>query len=291
MKPIYRSLAGLGIAAILLPVVISLVACLPVLPVPIGDPEKSRVDPEMAGVWFDVLQENLWLIEPHDRRTYLITLYEFEPVDCVLPPDEWLGEEEEGAPGQDATEQPPAESMADTKADGDVDSEAGIDIEEIVITPRSRPGWYDGELDADAALTWYKSFMIAVRQDCDGEATGREVHKAWLTRLGKRTFLTMETTGIVNEQAGFDPDFWFVWRISRPNGDAIELDLVSSEFEGFEGIDETRKAFESVIRKQANNPDLTIREPLLLLRVPRHDLEFIANSIVTEPWKILVGPM
>ena len=66
-------MTGLGIAVILLPVVISLVACIPVLPVPIGNPEKSRVDPEMAGVWFDVLEENLWLIEPYDRRTYLTT--------------------------------------------------------------------------------------------------------------------------------------------------------------------------------------------------------------------------
>ena len=290
MKPINRSLTGLGIAAILLPVVVSLVACLPVLPVPIGNPEKSRVDPEMAGVWFDVFQENLWLIEPYDRRTYLITLHEFGLVGCILPLMEQFDEATgENAP-DDPVEQATADAVTDTETESGVDSEAAVEIEEITISPRYRPDAYEGDVDADAALAWYKRFMIAARQDCEGEATGREVHKAWLTRLGRRDFLTLEITGVFNEKARFGAEFWFVFRISRPNDNAIELDLVTSEFEGFEGIDETRKAFESVIRKEADNPELTIGDPMMLIRVPRHDLEFFAGSIDPDPWEILSGP-
>ena len=291
MKPIYRSMTGLGIAVILLPVVISLVACIPVLPVPIGNPEKSRVDPEMAGVWFDVLEENLWLIEPYDRRTYLITLYDFEPVDCLVPPGESPDEEEEGIAAQDATEESMVAATAGTETDGDADSGAEIEIEEIIVDRPYRPDGYDGELDADAALTWYKNFMIAVRQDCEGMATGREVHKAWLTRLGGRDFLTVELTGVFDAEGSFEIEGWFVWRITKLSAASIAIDLVNDEFEGFKGIDETRKAFESVIRKQADNPDLTIDDPRLLIRVPRHDLEFFGESIDAEPWELLVGPM
>jgi hypothetical protein len=70
MKPIHRSLAGLAIASISLPVLLSLLAC---LPTPIGDPEKSRIDPSLSGMWV-MDDEGIVLIEPYDKRTWLVTL-------------------------------------------------------------------------------------------------------------------------------------------------------------------------------------------------------------------------
>ena len=285
MKPIHRTVAGLGVAAILLPMLIGVLAC---LPVPIGNPEKSRIDPELSGVWFDVFHESLWLIQPYDRRTHLITLYRFSPVDCVVPaddrPDEVL---EEGAVGgmQDGSED---EAVAANEGESAADSDSDIVIEEIIISPAIRPEPYSGDADADDALAWYKDFIIAVRQDCgSAEATGREVHKAWLTALGGADFLTLEATGVFDEKAAFGTDAWFVWRLARPNDAALELELVDYEFRGFKKIEKTRKAYEAVIRKHANDPDLTENDPLLLLRVPRHDLEFFADGIEPEPYEVL----
>jgi hypothetical protein len=285
MKPIHRTLAGMGIAAILLPVLIGVLAC---LPVPIGNPEKSRIDPEMSGVWFDVFDETLWLIQPYDRRTYLITLYAFRPVDCDAPRDERPDEGAEESSGHDEKQGAVDEGIAASEEEHDAAGESDFEIEDIVISPRYRPESYDGDVDADDALAWYKDFVIAVRQDCgSAEATRRETHKAWLTELGGADFLTLEPAGIFDDKANFGTDAWFVWRFTRPNSAALELELVNYDFQGFKKIEKTRKAYESAIRKHANDPDLTEDNPLLLLRVPRHDLEFFADSIEPDPTSVL----
>jgi hypothetical protein len=70
-----RSLVGLVIAAAFAPFLLVLMAC---LPVPIGDPEKSRIDPELSGVWLVPAdrdsQGELWLLEPYDARTWLVSV-------------------------------------------------------------------------------------------------------------------------------------------------------------------------------------------------------------------------
>lgn len=74
-KPIHRSLAGLAIAVISLPVFLSLLAC---LPVPVGDPEKSRIDPELTGIWLHMGEGEIpavTLFEPYDKRTWLVTMH------------------------------------------------------------------------------------------------------------------------------------------------------------------------------------------------------------------------
>ena len=285
MKPVHRTLAGLGIATILLPLLVGVLAC---LPVPIGNPEKSRIDPEMSGAWFDVFHETLWLIQPYDRRTFLITLYRFRPADCVDSQDERPDEVLEESAGGDAEEGKADEAIAANEAETAADSDSDIVIEEIIISSPHRPEYYDGDADADDALNWYKDLMIAIRQDCESaEATGREVHKAWLTELGGADFLTLEPTGMFDDKAKFGTDAWFVWRFTRPNRAALELELVDYDYEGFEKTEKTRKAYEAVIRKHANDPDLTEDDPLLLLRVPRHDLEFFADSIEPKPLEIL----
>ena len=66
MKPIHRSLTALALA------IVSLMAC---LPVPIGDPEKSQIDPELSGMWLMLGDDEpaVALFEPYDKRTWLIS--------------------------------------------------------------------------------------------------------------------------------------------------------------------------------------------------------------------------
>jgi len=70
MKPLHRSLAGLSIAIVTVPFLISLLAC---LPVPLGDAEKSRVNPALSGIWISPEEESVFLIEPYDKRTWLVS--------------------------------------------------------------------------------------------------------------------------------------------------------------------------------------------------------------------------
>ncbi len=71
----------------ILPIFAGLLACMPEW-VPLGDPEKSRVDPEMNGYWFIPGDESFFggvlVIEPWDKRTWLmlfVTLQEKDEVD------------------------------------------------------------------------------------------------------------------------------------------------------------------------------------------------------------------
>ena len=75
--PARRSLAGFALGASLLPALLVLLAC---LPVPIGDPEASRVDPALTGVWIaaDAESTGLFIFRPYDRRTWLLTTLEVE---------------------------------------------------------------------------------------------------------------------------------------------------------------------------------------------------------------------
>lgn len=72
-----RSQAGLLVAAILLPVLLGVLAC---MPVPVGDPEKSRVDPSMSGVWLTAINKEapLMVLDPFDKRSWLATWFYLE---------------------------------------------------------------------------------------------------------------------------------------------------------------------------------------------------------------------
>jgi hypothetical protein len=56
---------------IIVPVIIGLLAC---MPVPIGNPERSRVDPEITGAWFFAGDGDpaFYVFEPWDKRTWLL---------------------------------------------------------------------------------------------------------------------------------------------------------------------------------------------------------------------------
>lgn len=73
MRPNARSLSGAGLMLVIIPIIAGLLAC---MPVPIGNPERSRIDPEMTGVWIlgsDDEDVALYQFHPYDKRTWLVT--------------------------------------------------------------------------------------------------------------------------------------------------------------------------------------------------------------------------
>jgi hypothetical protein len=65
-----RSLSGAALMLVIIPILAGLLAC---MPVPIGNPERSKIDPELSGLWVfhDADEIGVFLLEPYDKRTYL----------------------------------------------------------------------------------------------------------------------------------------------------------------------------------------------------------------------------
>lgn len=73
MKPNTRSASGALLMLVVIPVIVGLLAC---MPVPIGDPERSRIDPDFNGVWTlssESEGRSFYAFEPYDKRTWLMT--------------------------------------------------------------------------------------------------------------------------------------------------------------------------------------------------------------------------
>ena len=97
MKSRIRSLYGVVIAVLALPVFMGLTACLPTFPVPIGDPEKSTIDPYISGVWLLDDDDIFYVFEPFDKRAWLLSAFDLsedlESCEYEKPEEEALEEE------------------------------------------------------------------------------------------------------------------------------------------------------------------------------------------------------
>jgi hypothetical protein len=69
-----RSRTGLLLTLALIPLLLGVLACFR-LPVPVGDPEKSRIDPAMSGIWIGHLDGDavIFVLDPYDKRTWLLS--------------------------------------------------------------------------------------------------------------------------------------------------------------------------------------------------------------------------
>lgn len=88
MRPSIRSTSGAFLMLVIIPVFAGLLAC---MPVPVGNPERSRVDPVFNGVWALNEEGDLYLFQPFDKRTWLVTGVRIE-VDAELEDDDSLSE-------------------------------------------------------------------------------------------------------------------------------------------------------------------------------------------------------
>ena len=76
-----RSRAGLLLTLALIPLLLGVLACFE-LPVPVGDPEKSRIDPAMSGIWIGHMDDSneaiIMVLDPYDKRTWLLSFIELD---------------------------------------------------------------------------------------------------------------------------------------------------------------------------------------------------------------------
>ena len=74
MKPRTRSISGALMMLVIIPIFAGLLACMPEY-VPLGNPERAKVDPDMTGLWYapgdEVLLGNIIFLQPWDKRTWL----------------------------------------------------------------------------------------------------------------------------------------------------------------------------------------------------------------------------
>jgi hypothetical protein len=221
MKSNIRSAGGGLLMLMIVPAIVGLLAC---MPVPIGDPERSRIDSEITGVWVWLGgdEQAFYAFEPYDKRTWLLT---------------------------------------------------GVPIEE-----GDEADFGDYELESYAELTR----LIENETVGDDGATATEVvmYKVWRTKLGGEWFMTWEPKGLFDE-GDFEPEVWFAFRIDRPDESTLHLYMIEDKL--FKDVEETRRAYERVIRKNVKNEALYSDEPLRFIRVKPEHLSFfddLASEVV-----------
>lgn len=223
MKPNTRSASGALLMLVIIPVIVGLLAC---MPVPIGDPERSRIDPGITGVWIALdgsADQPFYAFEPYDKRTWLVTGVTIEE-------------------GDDADS-------------GDLKFESYSDFAEFID----------------------KGPVVGQ----DGLTAGKIAsYKVWRTKLGGEWFMTWEPKHVFDNEE-FSPEVWFVFGLDRPDEDTLVLTMLDDDL--FEGVEETRRAYERVVKKNVRNEALYSEEQLRLFRVkPEHFALFrqLAGSVI-----------
>ena len=72
-----RSLGGAALMLVIIPVVVGLLAC---MPVPVGNPERSRIDQNLSGAWLLAEDDDFDMYQflPWDKRSWLIVAAELK---------------------------------------------------------------------------------------------------------------------------------------------------------------------------------------------------------------------
>jgi len=233
-KPGYRSLNGFVAALAILPALLGVLAC---LKTSVGDPERSRIDPRLTGIWISGdpqlpdARVSLWVLEPYDARTWLISMLEFKR--AVASPA--AGEGSAAQSGKSAEPAPAAGGP-----------------EEIVVVQPPQQGC--GVMPALAALNESHPNTALVG-----------IFKAWLTTLGGQRFLVLEPKGRTSSRDGFRPEYWFPMRVQLNEGRLL-LSLVHSA--GDLDTTTSRAKAEQIISRHASEPTF-YEKPNEFVSVPR----------------------
>src|SRR5210317_1520790 len=77
MTPKLRSFSGAALMLVIIPMFAGLLAC---MPVPVGDTERSRIDPGLNGAWLLESDSDFLIYQflPWDKRTWLMMGTEIE---------------------------------------------------------------------------------------------------------------------------------------------------------------------------------------------------------------------
>ena len=221
MKSRSRSLTGALVAVLAVPIFLGLTACLPSLPVPVGDPEKSRVDPYISGIWMLPDEEVFYVFEPYDKRTWIITAFD-------------LTKDRETCADEFAAVEP-----------GDVDED---DVDAELADVEFDAGFYDRTM----------AEIEHVGTQCYEVDRGPGAIKAWRTKLGGEWFMTWESLGVFDADRGFKPEEWIVFRLDTSVPEQLSLQWLDTTHDVWEKIEEmeegevTRRDVEKIIRKNVD---------------------------------------
>jgi hypothetical protein len=169
-----RSVAGLVIALLALPFLLGADSCyVSKLISPVGDPEHGWADPRLSGVWLaggddwlktlgkpdppSEFSATLWLFEPYDSKTWLVTWALFKDTGVPAAPASQAGT----PPSEQG---PPVSAPEPARASAPLAAPIAPDVQHILETlahERAKP-------------------------------QGVAIYKGWLTTLGGRRFLVLE---------------------------------------------------------------------------------------------------
>jgi len=236
----WRSIAGLAIVLVLLPFVLGNDSCF-VLKTPVGDPEHSRVDPSISGVWLAAgeieskklpeYEGTLWLIEPYDARTWLVTIVSFKDAGSAAAPAATNGDS-----SQSVTSPPSVDNSS----------------------PRGAVAAPPQPVDVVRALA-------TLRQE--RAVPGKPgVFKGWVTVLGGRRFLVLEARASPSADRGFLPPEWSVF-LAEPGSGKLLLYLIDVGVEKLGEIKDRAQA-EAIIARHASDEKFSDLQ-IALYPVPR----------------------
>jgi len=234
MRPKFRSISGAALMLVIIPIFAGLLACMPEY-VPLGNPERARVDDSMSGMWFAEDAEDaesfigqIVLLQPWDKRTWLVTTVMIDASDAVDP--DAINEDED-------------------------------------------------EYDA----TTYREFVDLFESsalDEDALEIATFLYKGWLAKLGGEMFLTWEMRVVVDKPDQlFEPWFWQDFRVTERAADKIVLHLVDTEFPPLKEAPFTKRGWEKVVRKYADDDALYNEDALILRRVKEEDIELFTELV------------
>ena len=246
MKRRNRSLSGALIAVFALPVFMGLLACIPTFPVPVGDPEKSTIDPYVSGIWLAEDEEAFWVFEPYDKRTWLFWAFALEDDDDFCA--------EKFASGM-----PQANEQSDDENEVSVYEEVmaelasyGTECFEVDRMPGAIKVWRT-KLGGEWFMTWASLGVFNAE-------TGFEEDEWWVFRIDKSI-----------------PGHLKLWFINTSH-EAWDV------FEDIEEDDITRRAVEKIIRRNADDEAFyTDDEALHFYRVLPEHLDLLADFLDEDP--------
>lgn len=236
MRPNFRSIGGAALMLVIIPIFAGLLACMPEY-VPLGNPERARIDEAMSGMWYSDGESELFgyvvFLQPWDKRTWLIT-------------NLMIGEAD------------------------------GADLDQ-----------YETEFDA-STYQGFTDFFGHPELDEDDLELGTLQYKGWLAKLGGETFLTWEGRGLVNQPDNLlEPWFSQDFRVTERAPDRIVLHLIDTKFPPLEEAPATKRGWEKVVRKYADDDALYYDDAIVLQRVKEDDIELFVELLNTA----LLGPV
>ena len=239
-----RSRAGLVVSILILPILLGVMACF-VLPVPIGNPEKSRIDPALTGAWIAEIEDELaWVLvfEPFDKRTWLVT---------------WLFLEE----------------VSDETTTG------GTGEDDVAPSVERESGSEDA---ASTESSDEKKSVLDVLIDRRFEIEGVSIYKGWLTKIKGERFMTWEPKIILSSERAMSPEYWWITRIRSVDDDYLTLDYINPDADAFEDV-KTRSQAEKAIRRHIKDQQLFIGDdaafPNIYARISQEHFDVLAELL------------